>query len=142
MKKFFVGMAFAVAVAAMQSCASYTNSAAVKTMSPTLITNVEADIDYASQKKVNATVESKKLFGFISLTRNGNKLMYSSNNYRGLSKAERQALYRAKENSGADLIIEPEFTTEKHSWFFGAYKTQKVSVNGWGVKMKGIKDAR
>lgn len=142
MKKILVSLAFAAAVMAMQSCASYTNSAAVKTMSPTLITNVEADIDYASQKKVSATVESQKLFGFISLSRNGNKLMYSSNNYRGLTKAERQALYRAKENSGADLIIEPEFTTESHSYCLGLYKTKKVTVNGWGVKMKGIKNAR
>lgn len=135
-------MAFAVAVISMQSCASYTNGAAVKTMSGNLITNVAADIDYNSQKRVSATVESKKLFGFISLSRNGNKQLNTTNAYRGLSKAEKQALYRAKENSGADLIIEPEFTTENHSWFFGAYTTKKVSVNGWGVKMKGIKEDR
>lgn len=140
MKKFFVGIAFAVAAAAMQSCASYTNGAAVKSMSPNLITNVAADIDYNSQQRVSATVESRKLFGFISLTRNGNKLLNTTNIYRGLSKPEKQALYRAKESSGVDLIIEPEFTTETHSWFFGAYKTAKISVNGWGVKMKGIKE--
>ena len=123
------------------SCASYTTDAPLMSISGNAInTYVEADLDYKGAKKVSAEVERKTLFGFISLSRNGNKTLNNSNRYKGLTKAEKQALYRAKINNDVDIIVEPEFETEKHSWFFGAYKTSKVSVKGWGVNMKGIKE--
>ena len=103
-------------------------------------TYVAADLDYKGAKKVSAEVENKILFGVFRLSRNGDKQLTNTNRYKGLSKAQRQALYRAKVNNSVDIIMEPEFTTEKHSWFFGAYKTRKVSVTGWGVNMKGIKE--
>lgn len=123
------------------SCARYTMEAPVMGIANNSInTYVAADIDYNSAKKVSGEVEKKTLFGFIALTRNGNKQLSNLNRYRSLNKLQRQALYRAKENSDVDIIMEPEFTIEKHSWFFGFYKTRKVSVEGWGVNMKGIKE--
>lgn len=101
-------------------------------------TYVEADLDYANAKKVQASVNTATLFGFIQLERNGNKTLKSANRYKGLTKREAQALYRAKENSGVDIILEPEFETEKHRWFFGAYRTSSTKVKGWGVNIKGI----
>lgn len=101
-------------------------------------TYVEADLDYANAKKVQASVNTATLFGFIQLERNGNKTLKSANRYKGLSKREAQALYRAKENADVDIILEPEFETEKHSWFFGAYRTSSTKVKGWGVNIKGI----
>lgn len=105
-----------------------------------LNTYVEAEIDYASAKKVEATVNTATLLGFIQLERNGNKTLRSANRYKGLTKRQSQALYRAKENSGVDIILEPEFESERHSWFFGAYRTSKTKVKGWGVNVKGIKE--
>lgn len=105
-----------------------------------LNTYVEADIDYASAKPVQASVNTATLFGFIQLERNGKKYLNSANRYKGLTKRQSQALYRAKENSGVDLILEPEFESEKHSWFFGAYRTTSTKVKGWGVNIKGIKE--
>lgn len=139
-KSILVAIVAAVALS-LTSCASYTNSGAVMNVrSNSINTYVEADLDYEGAKKVDATIESKKLFGFISLTRNGDKQFVSSNRYKGLTKAEKQALYRAKETADVDIILEPEFTTEKHSWFFGAYKTYVTKVTGWGVNIKGIKE--
>ncbi len=105
-----------------------------------LNTYVEADIDYSSAKKVEATVNTRTLLGIIQLERNGNKTLRSANRYKGLTKRQSQALYRAKENSGFDIILEPEFESEKHCWFFGAYRTSKTKVKGWGVNVKGIKE--
>ena len=102
-------------------------------------TYVEADLDYSGAKKVLAEVEKRKLFAIFNLTHNGDKQLRNPTRYRSLTKMERQALYRAKMDNNVDIIMEPEFTTEKHSYFFGAYKTWNVSVTGWGVKMKGIK---
>ena len=125
----------------MTSCASYQHTAPVMAIGGNNInTYVEADLDYENAKKVSAEVESKTLFGFISLTRNGNKTVKSNNRYKGLSKIEAQALYRAKNNADVDMILEPEFETEKHSWFLGAYKTKKTKVEGWGINVKGIKE--
>ena len=130
-----------VLAASMTSCASYQKEAAVMGFGKNHInTYVEADLDYANAKKVEGSVETSTLFGFIQLKRNGNKLLKSSNRYRGFSKSESQALYRAKESSKVDVILEPEFESEKHSWFFGAYKTTSTKVSGWGVNIKGIKE--
>ena len=102
-------------------------------------TYVEADLDYENARKVEATVNTATLFGFIQLERNGNKILKSANRYKGLTKREAQALYRAKEKSNVDIILEPEFETEKHSWCLGIFKTSLTKVKGWGVNIKGIK---
>lgn len=102
-------------------------------------TYVEADLDYAGVKKVEGVVETKTFLG-IPLIRNGNKTLKSTSRYGRLNKRESQALYRAKESSGVDIILEPEFETEKHSYFFGAFKRSKTTVTGWGLNIKGIKE--
>lgn len=139
MKKLSILVA-SCAMMLMTSCASYQHTAPVMAIGGNnLNTYVEADLDYANAQKVEAEVETKTLLGFIPLVRNGNKTVKSNNRYKGLSKIESQALYRAKVNSGVDMIIEPEFENEKHSWFLGLYKTKKTKVKGWGINVKGIK---
>ncbi len=142
MKKRFGFIATALMAALfMTSCASYQNTAPVMSVTSNNInTYVAADLDYAGAKRVEGTVETQTLFGFIHLKKNGNKTLKSSNRYKGLDKREAQALYRAKENSKVDIILEPEFEKEKHSYFFGLYKTTKTKVTGWGVNIKGIKE--
>lgn len=125
------------------SCASYQKSAPIMGIgSNNINTYVEAELDYAGAKKVAGEVETKTLFGFIHLKKNGNKTLKSTNRYRYLDKREAQALYIAKENADVDIILEPEFEKEKHSYFFGLYKTTKTKVQGWGVKIKGLKEDR
>ncbi|NPD93201.1 hypothetical protein [Xylanibacter muris] len=122
------------------SCAMYQKEAAIMSFgSNNINTYVEADLDYVNAKKVEGSVNTSTLFGFIQLKRNGNKTLKSVNRYKGLSKSESQALYRAKENADVDVILEPEFETEKHSWFFGAFRESSTKVKGWGVNIKGIK---
>lgn len=135
-KNFFICVGLAAILA---SCASYQKEAAIMSLSNNCInTYVEADLDYANAKKLQASVNTTTLFGIFQLERNGNKRLKSANRYKGLSKRESQALYRAKENADVDVILEPEFEIEKHSWFFGAYRKTSTTVKGWGVNMKGI----
>lgn len=130
-----------LAATCFTSCASYQKEAAIMSLGNNNInTYVEADLDYANAKKVEGTVNTATLFGFIQLKRNGNQLLKSANRYKGLSKRESQALYRAKESSHVDIILEPEFEKENHSWFLGVYKTSVTKVKGWGVNMNGIKE--
>lgn len=140
-KSFFVGMGVAlVAALCLSSCAGYTSSAPVMSMTNGVNTYVEADLDYNNAKRVEGYVETKTLFGFIQLVRNGNRTLNNTTRYRGLSRSERQALYRAKESGRVDIIVEPEFEKEKHSWFFGAYKTTKTKATGWGLNVRGLKN--
>lgn len=141
MKKFQYLFAAGVLSMTFAGCAHYTVDAPVMGIANNSInTYVAADLDYQGAKKVSADVDKKKLFGFISLSRNGDKQLTNTNRYKGLSKTQCQALYRAKTNNDVDIIMEPEFTTETHSWFFGAYTSRKGNVKGWGVNMKGIKE--
>lgn len=123
------------------SCASYQSSAPLQGIQNTnLSTYAEADLDYSSAQRVSGVLETKTLLGCIELEKNGNKTLNCSNLYRGLSRNEARALYRAKESSGADLILEPQFEVEKHSWFLGMYREAVIKVTGWGLKVKGIKE--
>lgn len=143
MKKFSIlkAMCAGLLVMSFVSCASYKKDAAIMGIGGNSInTYVAADIDYANAKKVTGSVNTRTVLGFIQLERNGNKVLKSSNRYRSLSKKEAQALYRAKQDADVDIILEPEFETEKHSWFFGLYRTSKTRVDGWGVNIKGIKE--
>jgi len=125
----------------LSSCASYQKQATIMGLGGNNInTYVSADLDYANVKKVSAIVNSRTALGFIELERNGKKFLSSSNRYKGLTKPEKQALYRAKENANVDIILDSEFETEKHSWFFGAYKTKTTKVTGWGINVKGVKE--
>jgi len=132
----------ALTVSFFCSCASYRTSAPIQGISSDGIsTYAEADIDYSTAKKVTATIETASVFG-ISTISNGNKTLRSSNHYRGLTKREAQALYKAKKDYDVDMILDPEFVYEKHRFFFGLIKNGKTTVTGWGVKVKGIKDSR
>lgn len=125
----------------LSSCAAYQNTAPIMSITSNNInTYVSADLDYQNAVKVEATVETQTILGFIPLIHNGNKTLKSSNRYKGIDKREAQALYRAKANSGVDIILEPEFIKESHSYFLGLYKTTKTTVKGWGVNIKGLKE--
>lgn len=137
MKKTNVFISICTAVL-LSSCASYQKTAPIMSIGGNSInTYVAAELDYKNAKKVEGTVETQTLFGF-NLIRNENKTLKSTNRYKGLNKRESQALYKAKTEANVDIILEPEFETEKHSWFLGIYKTSITKVKGWGINIKRI----
>ena len=136
-KSYFFGVVMSIVL--FSSCASYRETAPILSVNGGVSTYAEADIDYASAKRVSATIETQHVFG-ISTISNGNKQLKSANRYKSLSKREAQALYKAKKLSGADLILDPEFESEKHSYFFGAYRNSITKLTGRAVKIKGIKE--
>lgn len=130
-----------VAMMAFASCASYEKTGPIMgVQSNSVNTYVAAEFDYANIKRVEGEVKYKKLFGFINLTKNGKRYYTASNRYRGLNKAEQQALYRAKSDGNVDVIMEPNFEAENHNYLFGLYTTRYVKVKAWGLNYKGLKE--
>ncbi|MCF0199546.1 MAG: hypothetical protein HUK02_09525 [Bacteroidaceae bacterium] len=124
----------------LASCASYTKSGPMMgVQSSSINTYVAADFDYENAKRVEGTVVSKKLLG-IPLVKNGKRYYTASNRYGKFDKYEQRALYRAKETGDVDVILEPNFETESHCYFFGLFKTYKVKVSAWGMNYKGLKE--
>lgn len=131
-----------IALLAIASCASYTQTAPLVGISTNDIkVNVVADLDMANAKTVAATVTARKLFWIIPLSRNGQKVIRNPR-YGSLSKLEGLALYQAKKDAGVDVILDPEFETERHSWFFGIYKYSRASIRGYGVKIKNYRQVK
>ncbi|SEN31811.1 hypothetical protein SAMN04487902_11192 [Prevotella sp. ne3005] len=125
------------ALLTLSSCAFYTQTAPVAGLDPNGIkVNVVADLDMENAKTVTATVKTKKVLWFINLVYNERKYIHSPR-YRGFSESEGLALYRAKNEADVDVILDPEFESEKHSWFFGIYKTRTTTLRGLGVNIKG-----
>jgi len=139
MKKFNLFVAVCATVL-LSSCASYQKTAPIMGIGGNNInTYVAAELDYENAKRIEGTIETQTLFGF-NLIFNGNKTIKSTNRYKGLNKRESQALYKAKSEANVDIILEPEFETESHSWFLGIYRTSKTKVKGWGINVKSIKE--
>lgn len=130
-----------IATMMMASCASYEKTGSTMGMQGVNVnTYVAADFDYANAKRIEGTIKTETLFGVIPLVKNGKRYYSASNGYRGLSKNEQRALYRAKETGNVDVVLEPTFETEKHSYFLGLYKTSQVKVTAWGLNYKGFKE--
>lgn len=139
MKKSILGIAIISIL--MTSCATYEKSGPIMGVQSTNVnTYVAADFDYDNAKRIDGKVVTKTLFGIIPLVRNGKRYYTSSNAYKGLSKTEQQALYRAKEGGNVDVIMEPNFTKESHTYLFGLYRTSKTEVSAWGLNYKGLKE--
>lgn len=119
-------------MALMSSCNSYNTAAPVFGYDQNCIkTNVTAELDITNIKEKYKKIETRVLFGIIQFKHNNDhRYLKSSSRYRSLTKSESQLLYKAKQNSSADIIFDLEFTSEKHSWFFGSYKTTKITVDG------------
>lgn len=141
MKKLFKLLAIAIVMVMAVSCTSVRSTAPVMAVgSNNIITNVKADLDYAGIKKINGEATTHRVLWIFGHTPGGNKQITANNKYKGLNKAERTALYRAKNAGDVDMVLEPEFDTETKSYFFGIYKKTKVKVKAWGANIKGFQD--
>ena len=128
-----------IAAFAMTSCAFYNQTAPLVGINPDGVeTNLVADLDMANAKTITASVKTKTLFGFIPLVKNGQKVIKSPR-YGHLTKSEGLALYKAKSEAGVDVIIDPEFESERHSYFFGAFRTTFTVLRGYGAKVKSYR---
>lgn len=143
MKKLINLIVCAVVLLAASSCTSVRETTPVMAIGTNnIVTNVKADLDYAGVKKIQGSATTNRILWIFSHTPNGNKQLKANNKYKGLGKTESVALYRAKKSADVDVVLEPEFETETHTYFLGIFKKTKVNVTGWGANIKGFKEGQ
>lgn len=146
MKNVIKFMAFAAVVLFMASCSSYTKTGVVSPLVGTTVNaeSLKADIDF-NQQKITGESKLTYLFGFIKLS-GGNKL-YEDGTTKSvklpfvgskMSRAKKAAMYDALDGTDYDLVANPQYKNEVHSYLFGLIKNYKSTVNGYGGKIKKI----
>lgn len=141
MKKLTFVSAFALA-AMFTGCASYHQTGDVVNSDIVIKSHVNMVLDLENAKPVSATVKRNTAFGISSTNYrttldDGTSAVFGS----GMSKLKKRALAKAKIEGNVDVILEPEYTTESHSYFFGLFKKKICTVKGYGVNVKGFKEA-
>ncbi len=132
---------FVVALFAIMltSCASYQQTGAVEESCISMSTDLEMVLDLDNVVPVTATVKTTKNFGFKSSDYKTVLDDGTSSLFGGTSTIKRRALAKAKEAAGVDVILEPQYKIEKHSYFFGLFGSETCTVTGFGAKVKGFK---
>ena len=135
MKHFLFSLICVISVLAFSSCASYRTSAPIVGYdSYGIRADVQAELDPASLKDVSVTMKKNYIFWIIPMNFSKDKTLLSANHYPIASNPfsligdlQGKALYKAKINNSADLILNPEFEIERHSWFLGFLRKNSVT---------------
>ncbi|WP_163272307.1 hypothetical protein [Dysgonomonas sp. 511] len=143
MKKMFFPLLMTIIL--MTSCGSISKTGYVAPFARTEVhTDVlKADLDI-SKEKVEAKASSSYLFGFWRVA-GDNKFTEAkdaglSNSIFGgrIDKVKSAAMYKALQQSDADMLITPRYDTETKSYLLGLFKTYKVKVSGYNAKVKDL----
>lgn len=141
MKNIFISFCASAILMLATSCAGTYNTAAVAGIqNPVVNTHVKAKVDYSNATKVKGYGEEKSLFGFIKWGKNHSNSFKATTRYKGLSGSEKRAMYDAVEQSGSEIILEPQFKNKSKSYFFGLYRYTKTDMSGWGVNITGFEE--
>lgn len=144
MKKVFYLFSL-LAVVLLSSCGSISKTGYVATFARTEVhTDVlKADLDI-SEEKVEAKASSSYIFGFWRVA-GDNKFTEAkdaglSNSIFGgrIDKVKSAAMYKALEQSDADMLITPRYDTETKSFLFGLFQIYRVKVSGYNAKIKDL----
>lgn len=104
---------------------------------------LKADLDI-SKDKVEAKASSSYLFGFWRIM-GDNKFTEAKDGGLGnsifgnrIDKVKSAAMYKALQQSDADMLITPRYDTETKSYLLGLFKTYRVKVSGYNAKIKDL----
>jgi len=121
------------------------NSTFTKTLSSPMyapkaeINPIRADVDVDMNKKLTGESQAS-YFLFFKVSKEDNKyaegLRFSGDNFGvfKLGKLKASAGYKALENSGADILVHPNYEIQKHNYIF--FSSYKIKVTGYAAKFK------
>ena len=102
-------------------------------------TYVKANLDLENATPVEGKVDFAYFLG-IRTKGGGGTFTGKQLNSHKYSTAESRVLYNVMSQSGADVILNPKFYEEKHSWCFGLYRTKTIKVKGYATKIKNFEN--
>ncbi|NDV65594.1 hypothetical protein [Bacteroides sp. 224] len=130
-------------VGLMTSCASVSRTGVVAPFAYTEVhpNEIRAEVDLSEKNKVIGKANQWYLLGVR--VSGGNK--YFENNSekpslfgKRVKKAQSCAMYDALDGGEYDIIANPQYRNTVHNYFFGLVKGYKVSVTGYGGKVKKL----
>ena len=138
MKK--INLLMILSVLIISGCSTITESTNVAPLAAYAKTELEADVSVG--EKIEGTASQVLFMGLIPLP--GGPTKYTTGVFSGFSspldpapKLKAAATYKAIESSGADIIVNPQFTVKTTS--VGLFVTCTVTVTGYKGTINSIK---
>ncbi|NMA72794.1 MAG: hypothetical protein GX963_01260 [Bacteroidales bacterium] len=104
---------------------------------------LKADLDI-SEEKVEGEARSYYLFGFWRIagdnqyTETKNTVFNNTIFGSKVDRVKSAAMYKALEESDADLLITPKYDTKRKNYLFGLFRIYKVRVRGYKATIKNV----
>lgn len=140
MKKIIFGSFLALCVC---SCATLSKTANIAdgVNSDIIINPITANVDLETASAVSG--ESKSVYFFIFRLKGDNKFVETPDKKsfwgRREEKCRNAAVYNALDLMKYDVLVQPKYTSEIHSYLFGLIKSYKIFVDGYGAKIQNLK---
>jgi hypothetical protein len=117
-------------VLSLTSCQTLVKSSQGLSFSPTAtVKNVDVELVVDNSSKITASSSATYLFGLLKIS-GDNK--FADGIFKGaVGGTQSAAAYRAVSNSGADVLVNPQYTLEKTTGFLWLWTTYESSVTGY-----------
>ena len=136
-------MVLGVMVVLMSSCASTSRTGVIAPMEAEVIPvkEIKADIDLNGNQQVTGNAKQWYVAGIR--VSGGNTYFENLSEKRSMfggrtSKAQASAMYDALQDGGYDMLVNPQYVNNIHSYFFGLVKRYDVTVKDYGAKIKSV----
>ena len=101
------------------------------------INPIRADVEVDMNKKLTGEAKGS-YFLFLKVSGDDSKyaegMNFSGDKFSGLAKLKAAAAYKAVANSGADIIVHPNYVIQKHNYIF--FSTVEIKVYGFAGYFK------
>lgn len=149
MKNNFMFLTVAIIILMLSGCASLTKSQFSAPFTPGPIVTAPIKADVAIGEKISGNASSTTIFKILKIGLSGkyaSGVNYSVSSglgsfiYDSFSKEKEAAAYDAVTNSGADIILAPEYIIEVTDYFI--FAKVHVTVTGYKGTIKGLKTSK
>jgi hypothetical protein len=148
--KFFKTTLIVASAMLFVSCSStYNRSQRTAEVDVQIKSNLHADVEVDTSKKIQGTAKHTKLFGLIDIKSSKNYadgVNYGTDSsgfsfFSGgiVEDTKSAAAFNAVVPNKADVLVAPQYFIKVESYFFGAWKEVTANVSGYAGKIKDIK---
>ena len=117
-------------VVSLTTCQTLVKSSQGLSFEPSsTVKNVEVELNVDSSSKISASSSATYLFGLLRISGDNE---FADGIFRGkVGGTQSAAAYKAVSNSGADVLVNPQYTLKKTKGFLWLWTTYKSNVTGY-----------